>query len=58
VMGFIVIAAMFKYLSNIDLVLHWNFLTRERFLAAWFVLIALAGMYLLGFLATRGHQSG
>ena len=54
VMGFIIIAAMFKYLSNIDLVLHWGFLTRERFLAAWFVLIVLAGLYLLGFLRLEG----
>ena len=54
VMGFIIIAAMFKYLSNVDLVLQWGFLTRERFLAAWFVLIALAGLYLLGFLRLEG----
>ena len=54
VMGFIIIAAMFKYLSNIDLVMHWGFLTRERFLAAWFVLFALAGLYLLGFLRLEG----
>jgi thiol:disulfide interchange protein len=57
VMGFIIIAAMFKYLSNIDLVLHWGFLTRERFLAAWFVLITLAGLYLLGFLRLEGIKS-
>ena len=54
VMGFIIIAAMFKYLSNIDMVMHWGFLTRERFLAAWFVLIVLAGLYLLGFLRLEG----
>ena len=57
VMGFIIVAAMFKYLSNIDLVMHWGFLTRERFLAAWFVLIALAGLYLLGFLRLEGVKS-
>lgn len=54
VMGFIILAAMFKYLSNIDLVLRWNLLTRERFLAAWFVLLALAGLYLLGMLRLEG----
>lgn len=57
VMGFIIIAAMFKYLSNIDLVMHWGFLTRERFLAAWFVLIVLAGLYLLGFLRLEGVKA-
>ncbi|HEY3742854.1 MAG TPA: cytochrome c biogenesis protein CcdA [Bryobacteraceae bacterium] len=57
VMGFIILAAMFKYLSNIDLVMHWGLLTRDRFLAAWFVLIALAGLYLLGFLRLEGIKS-
>ncbi|HUS06920.1 MAG TPA: cytochrome c biogenesis protein CcdA, partial [Bryobacteraceae bacterium] len=54
VMGFVVLAAMLKYLSNIDAALQWNLLTRERFLAAWFVLFALAGLYLLGFLRLEG----
>jgi thiol:disulfide interchange protein DsbD len=54
VMGFVILAAMFKYLSSVDQVLQWNFLTRERFLAAWVVLFALAGLYLLGFLRLEG----
>jgi len=54
VMGFVVLAAMFKYLAAIDQVLQWNVLTRERFLAAWVVLFALAGLYLLGFLRLEG----
>ena len=54
VMGFIVLAFMLKYLSNIDQVLQWNFLTRERFLAAWIVLFGLPGLYLLGFLRMEG----
>jgi thiol:disulfide interchange protein len=54
VMGFLILAAMLKYLSNIDMVLQWNFLTRERFLAAWVVLFALPGLYLLGFLRMEG----
>ena len=48
VLGFIVLAAMFKYLSNIDLVFQTHWLTRERFLAAWIVLFGMAGVYLLG----------
>jgi thiol:disulfide interchange protein len=54
VMGFLVLAGMLKYISNIDAVLQWGFLTRERFLAAWVVLFSLAGLYLLGFLRLEG----
>ncbi|HXI38832.1 MAG TPA: cytochrome c biogenesis protein CcdA [Bryobacteraceae bacterium] len=54
VMGFIILAVMFKYLSSIDQVLQWNFLTRERFLALWIVLFAMAGLYLLGYVRLEG----
>jgi thiol:disulfide interchange protein DsbD len=54
VMGFLVLAGMLKYLSNVDSVLQIGFLTRERFLAAWVVLFSLAGLYLLGFLRLEG----
>lgn len=56
VMGFLVLAAMFKYLSSIDQVMQWGLLTRERFLAAWIVIFALAGLYLLGFLRLHGAK--
>ena len=54
VMGFVVLAAMLKYVASVDQVLQWNVLTRERFLAAWVVLFAMAGLYLLGFLRLEG----
>jgi thiol:disulfide interchange protein len=54
VMGFVILAASLKYLSSLDQVLQWGFLTRERFLAAWIVLFALAGLYLLGLLRMEG----
>ncbi len=54
VMGFVVLAALFKPLSSIDQVMQWSYLTRERFLAAWIVLFAMAGLYLLGFLRLEG----
>jgi thiol:disulfide interchange protein DsbD len=57
VMGFIILAAALKYLSSIDQTLQWNLLTRERFLAAWVVLFALPGLYLLGFLRLEGIRS-
>ena len=43
VMAFFVFAMMVKYFSNVDLVLHWEFLTRERFLALWVVLHHISG---------------
>jgi thiol:disulfide interchange protein DsbD len=54
VIGFIVLAAMLKFLASVDQVLQWNVITRERFLAAWIVLFAMAGLYLLGFLRLEG----
>jgi len=54
VMGFLVLAAMLKYLYSLDAVLQTGILTRERFLAAWVVLFAMAGCYLLGFIRLPG----
>ncbi|HLK49358.1 MAG TPA: cytochrome c biogenesis protein CcdA [Bryobacteraceae bacterium] len=54
VMGFIILGASLKYLSSVDQVLGWGALTRERFLSAWIVLAAMAGLYLLGFLRLEG----
>jgi thiol:disulfide interchange protein len=42
----------------VDVVMQWNLLTRERFLAAWVVLFSLAGLYLLGFLRLPGIKPG
>jgi thiol:disulfide interchange protein DsbD len=54
VLGFVVLAVMLKYISNVDQVLQTHWLTRERFLAAWIVLFALPGLYLLGLLPMEG----
>ena len=48
--SFLVFAAAVKYLSNVDQVYQWFLLTRERVLAIWIVLLAMAGFYLLGML--------
>ena len=56
VMGFVLLAVMLKYVSNVDQVLQTGFLTRERFIAAWFVLFSLAGLYLLGLLRMEGVE--
>jgi thiol:disulfide interchange protein DsbD len=57
VLGFVILAAMLKYASNVDAVLRWNILTRERFLAVWIVLFGLAGLYLLGLVRLEGIRS-
>ncbi|MFZ5926580.1 MAG: protein-disulfide reductase DsbD family protein [Acidobacteriota bacterium] len=54
VLGFVILAAMLKYLSSVDQVMQWNLLTRERFLALWTVLFALPGLHLLGWLPMEG----
>lgn len=48
VLGLLEIALALKFLSMVDLAYHWNLLTREIFVASWFVLFAVMGMYLLG----------
>ena len=48
--SFLVFAAAVKYLSNVDQIYQWSLLTRERVIAIWMVLLAMAGFYLLGML--------
>ena len=57
VMGFLVLAAMLYYFSRVDQVWDWELLTRERFLAFWVLLLALPGLYLLGFLRMEGVKA-
>ena len=57
VMGFVILAAALKYLASVDQVLGLGALTRDRFLSAWIVLAAMAGLYLLGFVRLEGIKS-
>jgi len=50
VLGLLEIALALKFLSMVDLAYHWDFLTREIFVALWFVLFLTIGIYLLGFI--------
>ncbi len=54
VLGFVILAAALKYASVVDAVLRTDWLSRELYLAAWLVLFAMAGLYLLGFLRMEG----
>ena len=49
VMGFLELAAALKFISNADLVWHWNIFTRDVVLALW---VALAGLMAAYFVAS------
>lgn len=49
-LGFIEILAAVKFLSNVDLFYDWGFLTREVFLAVWAAIMAIAALWLFGWL--------
>ncbi len=48
VMGFLEIAAAYKFLSNADLVWSWQILPRDLFLAVWVGCSVLITLYVLG----------
>lgn len=48
VLGFLELALALKFLSNVDLAYHWNWLDREVFLSLWIAIFGLLGLYLIG----------
>ncbi|HKK25426.1 MAG TPA: cytochrome c biogenesis protein CcdA [Gracilimonas sp.] len=48
ILGFIELAAAFKFLSNVDLVWEWGLVSRPLTIAAWIAIFLLTGLYLLG----------
>jgi thiol:disulfide interchange protein DsbD len=48
VMGFLELAAAFKFLSNTDLVWNWGIFSHYTVLTAWTVILLFTGLYLLG----------
>jgi thiol:disulfide interchange protein len=48
VLGFIVLAFAFKFLSTIDQSYHLGLIGRELYLAIWIVIFVMLGFYLLG----------
>lgn len=48
VLGFLELAFALKFLSNVDLAYHWNWLDREVFLALWITIFSLMGLYIIG----------
>ncbi len=52
-LGFLELALAFKFLSNADLVGHWNILKREVFIGIWALLALLMALYLFGFIGKK-----
>ncbi|MFD2725220.1 protein-disulfide reductase DsbD family protein [Hyunsoonleella rubra] len=48
VLGFLELALAFKFLSNADLVAHWNLLKIEPFLIIWIIVFGGLALYLFG----------
>ncbi len=48
VLGFLELAFAFKFLSNADLVGHWDFLKREIFIGIWILIFIGLALYLFG----------
>jgi thiol:disulfide interchange protein len=48
ILGFLELAFAFKFLSNSDLVGHWDILKREVFIGLWIVIFSGLALYLFG----------
>ncbi len=48
ILGFLELAFAFKFLSNADLVAHWNILKIEPFLILWIIVFSAMALYLFG----------
>ena len=55
-LGFVELALALKFLSVVDLAYHWNFLTRDIFIALWIIIAILLGTYLIGKLRFSHEQ--
>jgi thiol:disulfide interchange protein len=47
-MAFLELGAAMKFISNVDLVYQWEFITRPVFIAVWLAIALLTSIYLLG----------
>ncbi len=57
-LGFVELAAAFKFISNSDLVWSWNVLSRELFLLVWAAIFVVGAVYLLGLLPGKRANPG
>ncbi|MBK7642631.1 MAG: hypothetical protein IPJ19_06200 [Planctomycetes bacterium] len=52
-LGFVEIAAAMKFISNVDLVWNWQWLSRELFLAIWVAIFVATALYLFGMIRLK-----
>ena len=56
IMGFLEIAAAFKFISNTDLVWQWDIFTYEAVLTCWAIIMALCAFYILGYIRFKNDS--
>ncbi|MCC5914897.1 MAG: thioredoxin family protein [Balneolaceae bacterium] len=56
ILGFIILAAAVKFLSNADIIWEWGIITRPLGIAAWMTFFFLAGLYIIGVYALHGEN--
>jgi thiol:disulfide interchange protein DsbD len=52
-LGFVEIAAALKFISNVDIVWEWHWLSRELFLALWVAIFVATALYLFGMIRLK-----
>jgi len=57
-MGFLELAAAMKFISNVDLVYQWEWITRPVFIAVWLALALVTSLYLLGWFRLPHESPG
>ncbi len=57
VMGFLELAAAFKFISNTDLVWNWNIFTYEVVLYLWALIMLLTGLYIFGLIKFKNDST-
>lgn len=55
-LGFIELAAAFKFLSNVDLVWEWGVVSRPLTIAAWIAIFLLTAFYLIGIYSLKHEK--
>ena len=55
-LGFIELAAAIKFLSNVDLVMGWAWISRPFAIALWMAIFLIATFYILGFFALKNEE--
>lgn len=56
ILGFIILAAAIKFLSNADIIWQWGIISRPLGIAIWITLFFLAGLYLIGTYSIHGDE--